>query len=62
MHFDEKTNKYSAKAPGSDHLIGEGSSLYAAIDDLEAKIKLKETSVRKPEVSIRVKSKFPRSS
>ncbi len=39
VHFDETSNKYLANPPGNDFLKGEGTSLYAAIDDLEDKMK-----------------------
>ena len=58
IQYDEMTNKYSAKVLGTDHIVGEGSSLYAAIDDLEAKINKRKGSAPEHEVSIRVRSKF----
>ncbi|MGH2639486.1 MAG: hypothetical protein ACRDF4_09435 [Rhabdochlamydiaceae bacterium] len=39
ISVDDDTGKYRASLSGNSHsLTGEGKSLYAAIDDLEAKI------------------------
>ncbi|MFI5421987.1 MAG: hypothetical protein ACHQ1H_13565 [Nitrososphaerales archaeon] len=47
VHFDPNENKYSAKPPGNGNVMGQGRSLDAAIEDLEAKIRLSGPAAEK---------------
>ena len=47
VRFDPNENKYSAKPPGNGNVMGQGRSLDAAIEDLEAKIRLSGLAAEK---------------
>jgi hypothetical protein len=39
VRYEDSTGRYVARSPSEPLVVGEGNSLYSAIDDLELKLK-----------------------